>query len=541
MTDSCDVVVFGSVLTPAALRGGARAEFVATRGDRIVAVGSRDQGEAWARQAGRVIDVGVASVTAGFVDAHIHPIAGFDLTRGVDLSGLRTWDGVRAALAEEIARNPEGWVFGSGFDPTAFEGREWSNAILDGVADGRLVVVTSFDAHAALVSEAALQAAGVTGRETFAGSSRVGVDDTGRPTGVLYEVPAQALLGHVMPQPSFDERVDALHAVLTGMAESGLTGGQMLDFAVPESLDILVELERRTELPIWLRVSPWVMPGAGPEQLAELAEMQGRRGRRWEVRGIKLMIDGTVDNGTAWLFEPDSHGESVAPLWLNPDEYVEILAYFDARDIPVTTHAIGDRGVSFVARAIAGVTSGRVTHRIEHIETIPDDVIAEIAASRAATSMQPTHCTHFATAGHSDNWSQRLGPERAGRGWRIRDLRDAGVVVALGSDWPIAPFDPRGIVAAVQTRRPAGAPEIAPVIPEQGISATRAVEGFTSEYWRSVGEDGGEIVVGGRADLSVFSVDPITAAPDDFAQAEVILTVVAGEVVVDARANQKAA
>lgn len=541
MTDSCDVVVFGSVLTPAALRGGARAEFVATRGDLIVAVGSRDEGDAWARRAGRVVDVGAATVTAGFVDAHIHPIAGFDMTRGVDLSGLRTWDGVRAALADEVTRNPEGWVFGSGFDPTAFEGREWSNAILDGIADGRLVSLTFFDAHAGLVSDAALQAAGVTGRETFAGSSRVGVDEAGRPTGVLYEVPAQALMGGIMPQPTFAERVDALHALLTGMAETGLTGGQMLDFAVPESLDILEELERRTDLPIWLRVSPWVMPGAGPEQMAELAAMQGRHGRRWEVRGIKLMIDGTVDNGTAWLFEPDSHGESVEPLWLNPDEYVEIVKFFDARDIPTTTHAIGDRGVSFVARTIGDVTAGRVTHRIEHVETIPDEVIAEIAASGAATSMQPTHCAHFALADHSDNWSQRLGPERADRGWRIRDLRDAGVVVALGSDWPIAPFDPRGIVAAAQTRRPAGAPEIAPVIPGQGISAIRAVEGFTSEFWRSVGEDGGEIVVGGRADLSVFSVDPITAAPDDFAQAEVILTVVGGEVVVDAGANPKAA
>lgn len=541
MTPACDVVVFGSVLTPAALRGGARAEFVATRGDRIVAVGSRDEGEAWARQAGRVIDVGAATVTAGFVDAHIHPIAGFEMTRGVDLSGLRTWDGVRSALAAEVARNPDGWVFGSGFDPTAFDDREWSNAIFDGVADGRLVAVTFFDAHAALVSDAALQAAGVTGRETFAGSSRVGVDDAGRPTGVLYEVPAQALLGHVMPQPSFDERVEALRAVLTGMAESGLTGGQMLDFAVPESLDILTELERRTDLPINLRVSPWVMPGADLNDLVELAKMQGRHGRRWEVRGIKLMIDGTVDNGTAWLFEPDSHGESIEPLWLNPDEYVEIVKFFDARDIPTTTHAIGDRGVSFVARTIGEVTAGRVTHRIEHIETIPDDVIAEIAASGAATSMQPTHCTHFATADHSDNWSQRLGPERAGRGWRIRDLRDAGVVVALGSDWPIAAFDPRAIVAAAQLRRPAGAPDVAPVIPDQGISAARAVEGFTSEYWRSVGEDGGEIVVGGRADLSVFSVDPITASPDDFAGAEVVMTVVGGEVVVDAETNAKAA
>jgi predicted amidohydrolase YtcJ len=541
MTHACDVVVFGSILTPDALRGAARAEFVATRGDRIVAVGSRDEGETWAAQASRVVDVGAATVTAGFVDAHIHPIAGFELTRGVDLSGLRTWDGVRAALAEEVTKTPDGWVYGWGFDPTAFESHTWSNAIFDGVADDRLVSVTLFDAHAALVSEAALTAAGITGRETFTDSSSVGVDAAGRLNGMLYEISAQALARAIMPQPSFEERLDALQQLLQGMAESGLTGGQMLDLAIPESLELLAELEHRGELPIRLRVSPWVMPGAEPEHLAELAEMQGRHGRRWEVRGIKLMIDGTIDNGTAWLFEPDTHGESVESLWLNPDEYVEVLEYFDARDIPTTTHAIGDRGVSFVAQALSRVATGRVTHRIEHIETIPDDVIAEIAAAGAATSMQPTHCAHFALADKSDNWSQRLGPVRADRGWRIRDLRDAGVVVALGSDWPIAPFDPRGIVAAAQLRRPAGAPDVAPVVPDQGISAARAVEGFTSEYWRSVGEDGGEIVVGGRADLSVFSIDPLVASPDDFAQAEVVLTVVGGSIVIDKQTDAKAA
>lgn len=41
-------------------------------------------------------------------------------------------------------------------------------------------------------------------------------------------------------------------------------------------------------------------------------------------------------------------------------------------------------------------------------------------------------------ADHTDNRSSRVGGKRAGRAWRCRDLRDAGVPVVLGSDWPIA-------------------------------------------------------------------------------------------------------
>ena len=81
--------------------------------------------------------------------------------------------------------------------------------------------------------------------------------------------------------------------------------------------------------------------------------------------------------------------------------------------------------------------------------------------------MQPTHCALYSRADHSYNWSLSLGTERANRAWRTRDLRDAGAVVALGSDWPIAPFDPRGVIAAGQIRRAACRPDVEPVQPAQ--------------------------------------------------------------------------
>ncbi|MGO7983318.1 amidohydrolase family protein, partial [Rhizobium johnstonii] len=98
----------------------------------------------------------------------------------------------------------------------------------------------------------------------------------------------------------------------------------------------------------------------------------------------------------------------------------------------------------------------------------------------------------------------------------------------------VAPFDPREIIAAAQLRRPAGRPEVEPVRVDQALSAAAALEGYTSEYWRSVGETGGTIAVGSVADLTVFAHDPLTTAPDVFATSPVLLTVVGGEVVVEA-------
>ncbi|HWU46175.1 MAG TPA: amidohydrolase [Humibacter sp.] len=538
MPEPVDLIVrAGTVLTPRAIAGDPDdAAFVAISHGDIVHVGTASQLAEWSASADRLIDVGDATLTAGLVDAHIHPILGIEMARGLDLSGIIRRDDARRALADYIAARPDSdddWIVGWGLDPAVFEGAAFDNTLFDGIADHRLVYLTLFDAHSALVSRRALEAAGVTGRETFQDSSHVGVDESGSPNGMLFELSAQELVHTLLPRLGFDERVDATAALFRSMAETGLTGGQMLDLGAGDTFEILEELERRGDLAIRLRVSPWIMPGHTPDDLEQRAALQSRSGRRWHVAGIKLMIDGTVDNGTAWLFEPDSHGESTESLWLDPAEYASALAFFHARGIPTATHAIGDQGISFVARTIGAQPANGTVHRIEHIETLPDSVLEEIISSGAAASMQPTHCALYARADQTDNWSQRLGRERADRAWRIRDLRDRGAIVALGSDWPVAPFDPREIIAAAQLRRPARRTDVLPVHPDQSLTAARALEGYTSQYWASVGETGGTICRGARADLAVFAHNPLSTEPDAFAGSPVLLTIVGGEVVVD--------
>src|SRR5690349_12001092 len=95
-----------------------------------------------------------------------------------------------------------------------------------------------------------------------------------------------------------------------------------------------------------------------------------------------------------------------------------------------------------------------VRHRIEHIETLPSDQVPRFAELGVVASMQPSHATDYTRADQSDNWSRRLGPERAGRAWRCRDILDGGALLCLGSDWPIAPFNPRVVMATAAPRGP---------------------------------------------------------------------------------------
>jgi predicted amidohydrolase YtcJ len=533
------VLLGGRVITMA--DGGVAPEGaagIAIADGRVVAIGGRDELERCIGDGTTVIELAGAAILPGFVDSHIHPVFGLALTRGADLTGCRTLAEVEDRLRAELEHLGDGdWLLGWGLDPGAFEGAAVTNGVLDEVAPGRPAFIRLFDAHAALASSRALEIAGCRGDERFTDGSRVVTAADGRPTGYLLELQAMAIVEPYVPELTFDQRVEGLYGVLLQMARAGFTAGQVQDLA-PGTIELLRVIEQSRDLPIRLRMSPWFEPGTAVEEVDRLARLQGTRGRRWVVEGVKLMIDGTIDNGTAWLHEPDCLGESTRSLWLDPERYREALTELDRRGIPTTTHAIGDAGIDFVVQAIAGLPHRNATHRVEHIETMTDVALDLFATEGIMASMQPTHCTLFTRADGSDHWSTRLGEERAARGFRTGDLVRAGVPLALGSDWPIAPSDAVGILADARLRRPHDDPDAEPVHPEQALGAVDALRGFTTHPHTTIGQRGGVLEVGAVADVTVLDLDPLTADADELGRARVLLTLVDGRVVADASVDE---
>ncbi|MFF2615319.1 amidohydrolase [Kitasatospora sp. NPDC058046] len=504
---------------------------------RIAALGDDRTVRELADPATTVIDLKGAVVTPGLVDGHLHPVTGAELTQGLDLSGCTDLAGVRAALATEAGRlAPGAWLHAWGLDPNVFGDRPVASAALEPVLDGVPALLQLFDAHSMLASPCALELAGVDGPRRFDQAAEVVCDAEGRPTGLLLEDAACELVERAAPQPTRAERRDRLAAALSAMAAAGLTGGHAMD-ANGDSLDLYSELDEAGELPLRLRVAPWCQPGVDADGLRALIGQQGRGGRLWRVDGVKLFMDGTIDNGTAWLERQDCHGESTHAFWPDPAHYTRVIRELHQAGVPTATHAIGDAAVrhaldSIGAAADGGTTHGAspVRHRIEHIETVPDAVVRRFAELGVVASMQPTHCCDFTRADHTDNWSRRLGEERADRAWRCRDLWDAGATVVLGSDWPIAPYPPLGVMAGARHRRPTRDLSQAPHNPGQALTALEALLAMTANAAHAAGEEqlAGRITVGHRADLTVFAADPLTTPATELADLPVLLTVLDG-------------
>src|SRR5437764_8886872 len=89
------------------------ADGIAIIGDRIVAVGSAADIDAWRGSQTRVIDAGGHLVLPGFNDAHVHFISGGMQLDSVDLRDAATPEEFRDRIARGASRHPGEWIQGS--------------------------------------------------------------------------------------------------------------------------------------------------------------------------------------------------------------------------------------------------------------------------------------------------------------------------------------------------------------------------------------------------------------------------------------------
>ncbi|MBK0422146.1 amidohydrolase [Leucobacter sp. CSA2] len=512
---------------------------IAIADGRILAVGEPDGAdairEAFAGPSTRIDDARTRTITPGLIDAHLHPIQGVELCQGIDLGGIENRRQLDEALRAEAARvrggEAGGWVRGWNLDYAVFEGVPLSSELIDDALGGLPGILFFFDFHTALASTEGLARGGVTGARDFGDSSEIVVRGDGTPTGELREESSYRSIVEAAPKPTFEETLEASRATFAGMRRSGLTGGTIMD-GNSETLDLLEALAGSGDgLPVRIASAMDVRPTFSADERAAIAAQRDRAGKRWRGGIIKLYADGVIETGAGWLYEPDAEGEGITGFWDDQARFVEAVREFTDAGFQVATHAIGDRAVgeTITAYEAAGLRpQGGPVHRIEHLETLTPEDIARLAATGIAASMQLPHM-QWRIADGSDEWSRRLGPERAARAWNAGSVLRAGAPLALGSDWPIADLDARFGLAWSVLRRHPGDRDGFVYEPHERLTNAEALHGYTRGAALAQGdEDLGVIRPGAIADLAVWAEDPVRVNGDDLAELPVISTYVDG-------------
>ena len=499
-------------------------------GGRILALGSAADLRARYPDAAR-LDRPDDTVVPGLIDAHGHlPNLGLFLQRA-DLTGTASKAEILERLkAFEQQLRPGEWLLGRGWDQNDWEVKEYPTAAdLDAAFPTRPVWIERIDGHAYWANSAALKASPrALDGDWQPDGGQILRDAKGRATGVFVDN-ATALIESQVP-PLDDAGVQRmLAAALQYAVARGLTGVHDAGVSL-QQLRAYQRLADKGEMP--LRV--YAMADGDAAALAWLCRSgpYHHAGGRLDMRSLKLYADGALGSRGAALLEDysDQHGHK-GLMVTSPAELERLSRQARGCGLQVGTHAIGDRGNRVVLdtyQKVLGADATKTDHRwrIEHAQVVAVEDIPRFAQQHVIASMQPTHAT-------SDMpWAQaRVGPRRIVGAYAWRMMRDAGVRLALGSDFPVESVDPRlGLYSAVARAdadgKPAGGWR-----PEEKLTAYEALRGFTIDaaYAGFAEKEVGSLEAGKRADFVLLGADPLTVAPEKLRDIEVEATYVDGK------------
>jgi predicted amidohydrolase YtcJ len=514
-------------------KGRPEAEALAVVGDRIVAIGSATEIEAWRGPATKVIDAGGKRVLPGFNDAHVH----FDETSAqlsnVSLKDARSPEELARRVAEHVKTLPKDeWVMGGQWDDQAFSPpRLPTKEALDAVVPDHPVFVVRYDGHMSLANSAALRLAGVTRATADPPGGVIVRDAAGEPTGVLKDA-AQSFVFAIVPPATHEARVRNLRAGIRHAATLGLTSVQHMS-AQYADIGALADLAERGELTLRVYAVPMETRW---EDLAKLGLRRAFGSPFLRLGALKGFADGSLGSTTAYFFEPYTDDPATSGLLsdeMQPLEGMrERITKADAAGLQLCIHAIGDQAISILLDLFQDVTKANGARdrrlRIEHAQHVAARDFDRFAKLDVIASVQPYHAIddgRFA--------EKRIGRERCKTTYAFRTFLDHGVRLALGTDSPVAPFNPMETLGAAVTRATLDGKNPGGWFPEQKLTLAQAVEAYTlgSAYAEFQDKEKGSLAPGKLADFVVLHEDIFAIPPERIHEVVVDKTIVGGAVV----------
>ncbi len=538
----------GAVDAASSLGAGKRFEALAVVGDRILAVGTRDEIMKLKGPDTKIVDLEGRFVMPGFNDAHLHLASGGLEKMNVNLVGAKTLDEFRERLRVKCeAAEPGEWVVGEGWDETLWPVQtlptRWD---LDEVSGKHPVYLTRIDGHIGVANTLALKLSSITVATRNPEGGKIDRDDSGTPDGILREK-AQEAVWAVIPKPSHEKRRQAIEMALADLASHGVTSAQ--DYSQWEDFQIYGELEHEGKLTA--RICEWLDFDQSVEILNAERDSHPASDNMLHTGMLKGFMDGSLASKTAALLAPysDDPNNSGLPQYdaakLNAMTKERVLAGYQ-----IGFHAIGDKGVQMALDAFAeaekaakeaGVkpanggnsnsgNSNDYRLRIEHAQVTTPQQILRFKDLKVIASMQPSHLLT------DMNWAEsRLGAKRAEHSYAWAEFLRRGVTLAFGTDYPVEPVTPfRGIYAALTRMSEDGKKSY---YPEQKLNIEQTIAAYTtgSAFAEFAEKQKGKLEPGMLADFVVLDQDITAAPPLKILETKVLRTVVGGKTVYEAK------
>ncbi|QUD89738.1 amidohydrolase [Phenylobacterium montanum] len=513
-------------------KGLPKAEAFAVRGGRFIAVGRSEDIKGLVGPGTQVLDAKGMAVVPGFIDCHNHA-PGEELLYEVLVGNpyeveFVTIDSIIGKLRERAAKTPPGfWVEGFFHDDTKLKSdRPLNRHDLDQVSSQHPVMVHHRGGHTVFVNSKALDLAGITKAtpNPFGGTYDHGPD--GELNGRVTDL-ADRVFYRVGQRPSFTaaETAERARAGLAHISRQFVRYGLTSVHHEAGDLSALQEIRARGDL---LHRVSYEADDAGVDRLIAEGVRSGF-GDEWLRFGATFehLVDGSFSERTMALSTP--YPGSNPPYRGNVTQTQEDLNAWIEKvwraGVQVNCHANGDVAIGMYLTACERAQQlfprADARPKITHCTLVNDDLIRRIKAAGAVPAVFSTYPYY-----NSDKF-KFYGEAMLEHCIAIRQMLDAGVVVAAGSDFPPGPFSPLMALQAMVTRtgwdgKTWGA--------NQRVSVEEALRVHTLNGAYNSGEEAikGSITPGKLADYVVLADSPAEVDPAKIKDIEIVRTVTGG-------------
>jgi predicted amidohydrolase YtcJ len=514
------------------------AEAVAIEDGKFIVVGSNDDVAAVTGDTTEVIDLGGGFAMPGLHDSHVHPPLVYTFEEAGELLFPETTSPVEIikvvkAFADE---NPDLKVVrGQKWAAADFPGGKATKEWLDPHFPDRAIYLVDETGHNAVANSRALEIAGITKDTPDPENGAIDRDPTtGEPTGYLSET-AMGLVAKFVKRPDVDANYRGLIRSLDQIRAYGITS--VVDMAVgPNSVAAYQRLEAEGILNIRVHAAIALNDYAAEatteeESEALLAQISELDSPLLDF-GLKYWADGTPLSKTALMVEPYADDPNTHGIMTIGERQFERIKQAHRDGIPVRLHATTDgttrKLLDVIAQARAEDPKPDLRHHIGHLLTVTKEDIPRFKELNVIAEFSPVWWYPTAMGKIASTY---IGAVRYARWMAIKEFLDAGVIVAVGSDWPAGTPDAdpwkgiEGMITRMDPHTNEGETLGEPVDLETAIKIY-TMNGAMAMMHEDVA---GSIEVGKHADMIVLERNLFEIDPTEISEVVVQSTVFAGE------------
>ena len=522
-----------------------QAQALAAKNGLIVAVGSDEELEPYIGDETRVIDLGGMLAVPGLIEGHGHYMSWGASLMELELRHARSWEEIVARVAEAVeSASPGEWIVGRGWHQDKWDHRPSPSVEglpthegLSAASPENPVFLSHTSGHGVFANAKAMELAGISRVSTDPPGGEIVRDSQGNPIGMLREAAAQplrdALAMYRGERPAEEiekEQREQVRLAAEAAIANGITSFQDMGSSFA-TIDLLNKMADEGALPLRLYVAVQETAADMKDRLSSYRTLARGNGFL-TVRAIgEKVLDGALGTHGGWLLEPYSDLPRSVGFNVTPVEDIEASAALAAEhNYQMAIQGIGDRA----ARVLFDIYEREFERhpeksdyrwRIEHAQVIHPDDLPRFAKLGVIPGIQGI----FACS--DGPWVvDRLGEERTReRGYLYRSMIDSGAVVMNGTDPPVEEIDPIASFHCSVTRE---LPDGTIFLPEQAMTREQALRSYTLNNAFAAFEDDvkGSLTPGKYADITVFSKDLLTIPDDEIRSAEVVYTIIGGEV-----------